>query len=387
MSDDVKNAFKKEFAAVALIDAKQKELKGKKLIIEERRVNSEMDRLVQNDRDLEIAKGTNFGALSDEQIEKLRKDNLDYIEGAKNSMRFINKTFDGIIPFFRKNLILIGGKTGEGKSTTVANIVRETITQPNKKTGKRRKVLVITNEEKSEDVYNRVTCLANGWHYTNHDKFTPEMIHTFDKMIPVLAAGGLLTVVDNTYNGSNGMTTTLEGIQTIFENLIRDNIEYDAVIIDYYQNIKHSKNNPQMNEYEVQALLANFLDRMKNEYAAPIIVMAQVKPPDEAETPFEFRIKGRKVICDPATLIMEMVAHRADLKTEWIIHKSRFTEAIGAHIMTGYDRGRFVEYSVDFQTKVAKIKEERQLREATQGTEDEKPEQKEETHVERTKSN
>lgn len=356
-----KNDFIEKLSQEQEIDKKQKELKTKKFILEDRKVNLELDKLNQSDRDLAIAIASNFGQMSDEQIENLRKDNIEYINAAKQSMIFINSDpFGGVIPYFRKNILLLCGKTGDGKSTTVANIAAATMRQINPLTKKRRKVLVITNEERAEDVFNRITCLGKGWHYTNHDMFTDEQIKAFDETIKILAKDGWLNVIDNNYNGSNGVTTSIEGIQTIFDNLIRDKIYYDVVIIDYYQNIKFSKKNPRINEWEVQAAFAALMDSYKNVYPAPIVIMAQVVPPDkDRKEPVEFRIKGRKIITDPATLIVEMIADRANLRTEWVIHKSRFNESVGQSFYTGYEKGKFVKYDVDFMKKVAKIKEER----------------------------
>lgn len=339
---------------------KEMELDRKKAVIEENRITVQHARIEQSKKDLELIKNSTFGPLSNSEIDKLVKNNDEYIEGARHAMLFVNEEFRNVVPFFRKNLILIGGKTGEGKSTTVANIILETIRQVNPLTGKKRRVLVLSNEEKPEDVYNRVTCLIKGWSYVNHDKFTDEMVLTFRKYIPLLAKDGLLTVIDNSYGGVMGMTTTIEGIKTIFDNLIRDGEYYDVIIIDYYQKINMSKEDPTMADWQVQAKLADMLDNYKNVYPAPIVVMAQVKPPGEDNSPFEHRIKGRKVITDPATLIMEMVAEREHLRTKWVVHKSRFTGSVGADFYTGFDQGRFVEYDNEFMAKVLKIKEDRQ---------------------------
>jgi hypothetical protein len=343
---DIKDQTMKAIAEAAAIETLKRDTQTKKIILESRRVDSAMQRQEQNDKDLQIAQATSFGTLDDRNIAELQKENTDYIESAKTAMKFINETFNEVVPYFRKNLILIGGKTGEGKSTTVANIVWSTISQKNPITGKGRRALVLTNEERSEDVYNRITCLINGWHYTNHNKFSKEQMETFNSNIKLLAGGGRLTVIDNAYNGSNGMTTSIEGIKTIFDNLLRDKEYYDVVIIDYYQNVKYSKNDISLNEYDVQARLANLLDTYKNLYPAPIVLMTQVKPSEDPDdpSPMEFRIKGRKVITDPATMIMEMVADRQNLRTKWIVWKSRFTEAIGRDFYTGYNKGKFVLY-------------------------------------------
>lgn len=367
MSEDnnsIKDDFAVQIAKVAEIEALQKDTAKKKAILDNKRVTTQFAQVEQNEKDLAVAQSTNFGAMSEAQIKKIQQENADYMEAAKTGMFFVNENaFGNFVPFFRKNFILIGGKTGDGKSTTVANIVHSVISQKNPQTGKVRRALVITNEERAEDFYNRVTCLIKGWHYTNHDKFTEEQRDTFQKFIPLLASNGRLTVVDNTHNDSHGVTTTIEGIETIFENLIKNKEWYDVVLIDYYQNIISSAKNPYMSENEVQARLARMMDKYKNTYPAPIVMMAQVNAPDkDNKIPFQQRIKGRKIIMDPATCALEMIADRKNLRTIWTVWKSRFTEAVGQDLKTGYERGKFVEYTNEFAEKVQKQAYERESR-------------------------
>ena len=361
MDEESKKKFQEEMAKRASLEELKRDTQAKRTVLDAKRVDLEMAKVQKAEKELARIQGTNFGEISEQIVDEIRRDNADYISAAKKAMVFINDSFLDVVPYFRKNLILIGGKTGEGKSTTVANIAWSTIQQRNPATGEWCRALIISNEEVAGDVYNRITCQAHGWHYTNHDKFTDEQVKTFDEYIPKWAKNGRLTVIDNNYNGGNGETTSVEGIQTIFENLIKNKDFYDVVIIDYYQNVKFSKKDPSLDEYKVQAQLAAMLDQYKNEYPAPIVVMAQVNPPDvEGKTPFEYRIKGRKIITDPATLIMEMVAERDRHRTKWIVHKSRFTESVGRCFFTGYEKGRFVEYTPEFQRQVNVILERRE---------------------------
>jgi hypothetical protein len=361
MSNEINDELEEKLKRIAELDRRKKEFQEKDLTLKEHKVGRELDELIRNMSELEQAKGVAFGRMSAANIAQLVLDNDEYMEAAKHAMVFLNESFKKILPYFRKNLIVIGGDTGDGKSTSVANIIFNTITRKNPATGKLGRVLVLSNEEAPEDFYNRVTCLLKGWRYANHDQFSDEQRSTFREYIPIWAAGGRLTIIGDYYEGVPGWTTSVEGIETIFNNLLKDHEEgkevYDVIIIDYYQNVRYSKVDPKLDEYGCQRKLSGLLDQMKLRYPGPIVVMAQMKRlvDDDDSTPFNVRLKGSKLICDKATFICELIPKRKLLMSVWKIWKSRFTEAVGESVETGYDRGMFVPYSVDFQTKVSSI--------------------------------
>ena len=350
----------------------------KALLIREHKVSQEYERFQQAKKETEDAKKVDYTSLSDQTIQKLIEDNDAYMLAAKQSMSFICDTFKGVVPYFRKNLILIGGDTGDGKSTTVANIITETIFNRNPATGKPGKALVLTNEEAPEDFYNRITCHIHGWQYTNHDQFTDFQRATFREMIPKLAKGDRLTVIGDTHEGVSGTTTTFEGIQGVFKSLMDKGKIYDVVLIDYYQNVQFSRDQPDLDQYKCQARFAAILDAIKVAYPGVIVVMAQMKKlqNDEDTTPFNIRLKGAKVICDKATFICELIPERQLLRSKWKVWKSRFTDSVGSSVYTGYDKGRFVVYEGEFEQKVAQLVvqrlEEKQLNELPDGVTDKK---------------
>jgi len=336
---------------------REKAFKEKDLTLKEHRVERDLKELIKNTGEIEKAKSVNFGRMTQENVDALVSANDEYMEAARHGMLFINDEFRKLVPFFRKNLILIAGDTGDGKSTTVGNIIHSTITKKNPATGKTGRVLVLSNEEAAEDFYNRVTCIQKGWKYTNHSDFTDEQRKTFRDFIPIWAKDGRLTVIGDVYQGVPGWTTTIEGIEMIFQNLLRDGEHYDAILIDYYQNVKRSKINPRLDEYKCQEKLCDILDQMKMRYPAPIVIMAQMKrlTSEDDTTPFNVRLKGAKMLCDKTTFTCELIPERKYLRSKWTVWKSRFNEAVGQSIYTGYDRGRFVPYSEEFQRNVSSI--------------------------------
>ena len=106
----------------------------------------------------------------------------------------------------------------------------------------------------------------------------------------------------------------------------------------------------------IQRKLSGFLDQMKLQYPGAIVVMAQMKrlADEEDTTPFNVRLKGSKLICDKATFICELIPERKLYRSKWLVWKSRFTQAVGQFVYTGFDRGEFVPYSSTFQESVSK---------------------------------
>lgn len=351
--------FNAKLAADAELDRRKKAVSEKELDLKEKRVDQQFSDLVKNKEETEKSQSVSFGRMTEEALEQLRIDNKSYLEAAKHPIPFICSEFDNHVPFFRKNLLLLMASTGSGKSTAVCNITYSAIKHRNPLTSKGYRVLILTNEEAPEDMLNRLTCFAKGWRYSNHNTFNDSQRDEFDKFIQIFAKKGNVTVIGDKYASINGWTTTVEGVVQVFDNMIRDKDFYDIVILDYAQGVVRSRDNPSLNEYEAQRLLANEFDRIKNIYPGVIVVMAQADPlkDEDDTTPYNVRLKGSKLIVTKATFICEIIPEHKLLRSKWKIHKSRFTDSIGMEIFTGFDKGRFIPYSKEFQLNVAKIVE------------------------------
>lgn len=361
--------FERRIEEERYYDRLRKESSRDEAVVKHQRMKAERARAEQDEADLASIRDSNFGTQTPEEIEQIVRNNTEYIEAAKNKMGFIfdNKqskeaqdiSFDKVVPFFRKNIILIGAPSGEGKSTAVANITFFLLQQKNPATGKPARILVLTNEEKTEDIYNRITCLFAGEKYSNHDTLTPEQLARFNKAIPALATR--ITVIDQFHNGAHGVTTSLEGLEAVFENLLAKGEKYDAILLDYYQNVCISKKNPHLSEYDVQARLTRMLDNYKNIYPAPIVVFAQLNPPSEENANyFPAKLQGRKLIINVATCVMEMIVDKKNRVTQWKVWKSRFNDCVGEIIETGFDNGRFVPLTEAFKNRIKEYWDQRE---------------------------
>lgn len=324
------------------------ELKEKQFIIQKKRTEIQYKQ-VQRQEEMENAfDNLPIGENIAERYEKLAKENKEYIQMAKNGGIFLGMDiFKDKIALFPRNIILISAETGTGKSTTVAKFIESYVKQ-----GKR--VLVITNEEYPNDILNRVVFLVNNWIYSDHESVTEEQMEVLDKAYKVLPSR-LEIIHDAFNNGVGGTTTTLEGIISVCETLKRkvDNGDkpYDAIIIDYIQNVASSVNTPSMASWQVLKMLGTYLDNFKGQYDAPIIMFSQLKADSSDGKAWKDRIEGYKAITNHATTGIELKIDRENLRTEWKFTKNRFKGAVGNSVFTGYDKGRFIPYDNEFKQR------------------------------------
>jgi len=316
-----------------LIDEGQ-EIRKKKYEIEKNRVISQHEEMLRRKKELEQNANINITSMSKDRLAQIKKENREYLEHAKTSKCFISDEFQGKVPFFGRNIIFAAAKTGQGKTTIGKNVAYHTLIQGGK-------VLYITNEENTGDVYNGITALIKGWSYVKHESFTEEQLDEFDRMIDVLSQR--MVVIDDNYNNGYGQTTTLEGVQSILMNLSESKIKYDVIIIDYYQNISRSNERSLLSNWQVQEEFAKFLDSFKNNYLAPIVILSQLKEGKDLE--FKEAIEGRKMILNVATCALRVTAERDTSRTSFKIEKSRFTSAVGDTIYVGFHKGKYVDYN------------------------------------------
>ena len=329
-----------------------KDMNEKQYKLQKKRIETQFNQLERQEKIQNAFSNLPIGRNVEERYSALAKENEEYIRLAKNAGIFLGMdVFADKVALFPRNLILISAETGTGKSTTVANFIESYLKQ-------NKKVLVITNEEYPNDILNRILFLINGWAYNNHEGITQEQVDLCSRAYPAL--GKNVEVVHDAFNGIGGTTTTLEGIKSVCQSLLdarSEGITYDAIVIDYIQNISSSLDAPSMAKWQVMQQVMTYLDNFKGLYDAPILVFGQLKA-ENGDASFKDRQEGYKAIINHATTAIELKVDRENLRTEWVFKKNRFKGAHGDSVFTGYHMGRFVEYDQEFKNKtLVKVEE------------------------------
>lgn len=343
------------------LDKKKKEVQEKRLLVDEYRLTNELNRIIKNEEDLKYHEKINVGMISDEEIKDLQYKSQIYFEGAKNGMLFLSEDFRGWVPLWGGNIVLLGARTGGGKSSVAANLIFSTIQQKNPVTGYNRKVLCISAEETPIQVYGRLSCLLRNYNFNEQDDFTEEQKNDLINLISKWAKTGVTVIGED----GRGNTSTLEGIELILKNLIETKTYYDLILIDYIQKITTSKKNPQLPQYVVLKEVMNLLDTFKNNYPGAIVVLSQIKA-ENPETPIDFqeRIRGCKDIMTPCTVALELEADIKLRRSRFHVRKNRYKgSTLNGWVDMGYDRGRFVPYTDEFQKQIAAFNEKNEYQE------------------------
>ena len=263
----------------------------------------------------------------------------------KERITFVNSELTQLIPFTRENLYLMCAYTGSGKSTIAANI-----SYPLWQQGK--KVLVIANEESKSDVLYRIACLHLGYNFNSWKKGqmpTPQQKDCV-KLFPEISKH--VKVLDVVYK--DGLTTTIEGVINALEAV--QAADFSCCLIDYYQLIINSVDDPSKGRYDVLNKLRIYLQRYIKKSNIPIVLFAQLHSMGKrANVELDSRVKECPAILEAATVVVECVPNFDLRKTDFIIKKDRFGMQ-GSKIECGFDNGKFVNYNDGFKIKLNKYK-------------------------------
>ena len=246
------------------------------------------------------------------------------------------------------HLFLLSDFTVVHNSTLTANIAYSLMAR-----GKR--VLIIANEETRQDVAIRISCLQLGVniHAYMRKNNIPQSVK--DSVIDNVRriSDKQLSIVAQDYRNDSRYVTSAECVIALLDGVTKrkDTPEkYDAVIIDYYQNINQSINNPGLQAHEANEIFARQVDKIKNEIGCPIIMMAQIRPGDDY---FITRLEGRRLILNKCTDILEIKIDKDNHRSLLKCHKDRWNGNQGEERFIAYnDQAKFIYYDKAFEDKV-----------------------------------
>lgn len=336
MSDD-----NTKFEELARKEQKKEELRTLQDAVRKHEAKNKLKRIFDNQQIQKTLETADLDTDWDEVAEKARKK----AEQREDCIPFLYDELKDFVQLAAGSLALFCASTGTGKSTLTANIAKELIKQ-----GKR--VLIIVNEEENDDVGVRVSCLdldISIHKYKIKGGLTDqERENVINNMVAL--SKNSVTICGLDFKGDSRITTSPEGMKAL---LTRASGKFDAILIDYYQNVNYSIAQPGLRPHEANEMFANDLDYFKNSVGCPIILMAQIR---RGESDYKERLEGRRLILNKATDIFELKTDKQYSRSILIVHKDRWLGNQGEEMPIGYRGGKYVPYTQQFEEEVVKQK-------------------------------
>lgn len=325
---------KDEFEAYDEVMQKEydQNVETEKLLQENKRINAFIHNKKLKLQEKEVRRISSIQeSLENEDLTKRgfsREAMLKELEDRKNAVTFFSEKVSRDFVAAPGSLIVIPSMTNNGKSTLTAHIA-EALVNENKR------VLILSNEEKEEDVRARVSCLRTKTSFGDYktSKCTSEEIENVLVDCDLLANDGRLIVISPKNEVDAYKVTTVDGVMT---TLKKAKGSFDVVILDYYTNVNMSELGV-IEPWHVNNRLASELNIFKDSAPFPIIAMAQCegirnekKVEDKGQLDFEnnhvmYRWKGGKSILIYATDIIELVKDFDNSCSYLWAHKVRFS--------------------------------------------------------------
>lgn len=243
---------------------------------------------------------------------------------------------------FTMGFIIIGAKSGKGKSTVLAAMI-EHIVQQNSIQGK---ILVISNEENTEDVYSRIACLMCGCDWVDYrsDNLTTDEYLLIDQAIMTVVDH---VVVDSVTSEGNDFSYK-EDFQAALEHAEKNQNTvngYSMIVFDYWQTVNQSKENPSKSSVDISKELGFYMKEFAARVACPVIAFAQLKGDDALD--IKDRVENDKTLYNHAQDFIEIIPNFDTQKSTFKFHKNRWGRLQGQFITAKFEAGRFVPTDAD----------------------------------------
>lgn len=259
-----------------------------------------------------------------------------YLESMAVRADALAKRIPFISPEFLPNfylcqgLILLGGMSGNGKSTLGANIIAGYLKNDENAT-----VLVISNEENTDSIYDRVSCIMLSLSYTSYfNKTLPEI----DRQ-SVIELSLHLTARIEVVNDSDYDTSDYQVVKAILAHAAEN--KRGMILLDYFQTITSSSDRPEQESFAILKRLGFHLKKYGKEHAVPVIALAQLNEASEGRT-MQSRVQNDKTIYNHAFIAVELCPDFETGETVFKVHKDRFWGHTGKEITMKYNQGRYV---------------------------------------------
>ncbi len=240
-------------------------------------------------------------------------------------------------------LTAIGGPTGSGKSSTSGNMVCSTLDhKPNAK------ILILSNEETSDQVLSRIACLRLGVDVNSYimgslDLGVPKSAEVDAEKIRLLDQ--IVVVAGTNVNGLD--TTCLEDVQNLLHEVVSSEDRYDLIILDYLQTVRESKcfRDTEFKPMQVSKALGTFLKEYAKQVTIPIVVFVQLRPVASNAKVYEdfaARVVGDKTFAFHCHSLIEIQFNKESLITTFVVHKNRFGTRQNVKLLNRLIRGRYM---------------------------------------------
>lgn len=276
------------------------------------------------------------------------------LEKPATKIDFLRKPVCSKIKFESHQLMAIGAVSGNGKTTSAADIAYSLGIEQKKK------VLILSTEEPWDMMWGRIIQCHTG---INAKMFADrpneleqsKLIQALDLREEYL--NNIVIISPDTVKDQEGRINghyiqTLDGFKHLWASLKHS--DFDAIIIDYFQKIDEDSRKPNSSEPVVLKNFAKFLDAEKNkDDMPPIVIMCQLKAPDGGETVHvKNRIEWCKGLYNVATDFIEIVSKPHQFESAFVVWKSRYEGEI-AQVTMGFDKvfRRYVSNDAAFRQK------------------------------------